>query len=462
MAGRQASGDKQGRGTVARVADRSDGIRNVVLVGPAGSGKTTLVETLLASAGRYQPGGLDRRRARPVCDFEDAEQRQQRSVAGRRARGPRRRQDQPRRHPRLRRLRGRGARRAACGRLRAVRDRRQRGRGRADPPRCGASAREVDDAARRRGDQARPRARRLRRRRCARRRRRSATRCCRSTSASGDGLVGLLTRRTTAARRPPRRADRGGHRGVRGRDADGPLPRRRGDRRATLLVKDLEKAVARATFHPVVPVCSTTGVGCTELLDLGVARLPVAAPSTRARGVHARRQRGPDADAATPTGPLVAEVVKTTSDPYVGRVSLVRVFSGTLAPDAPVHVSGHFSAFFGADDSRARGPRRGRADRRAGLPVRQHQVPADRVVAGDICPDRPAEPRRDRRHAVQPGRAAGAQAVDDARAAAAGGDRGARASPTRTSSPGARRGCAPRTPACGSSRTPRPTSWCSG
>ena len=40
----------------------------------------------------------------------------------------------------------------------------------------------------------------------------------------------------------------------------------------------------------------------------------------------------------------MAEVIKTTTDPYLGRVSLVRVFSGTLRPDQPVHVSGHRSS----------------------------------------------------------------------------------------------------------------------
>src|SRR5262249_33620361 len=51
-----------------------------------------------------------------------------------------------------------------------------------------------------------------------------------------------------------------------------------------------------------------------------------------------------------PDGPLLAEVVKTTSDPYVGRISLVRVFSGTLRPAVTVHVSGHGRADHGPAD----------------------------------------------------------------------------------------------------------------
>ena len=31
-----------------------------------------------------------------------------------------------------------------------------------------------------------------------------------------------------------------------------------------VLTTDLERAVARATFFPVVPVCSVSGVGCAE------------------------------------------------------------------------------------------------------------------------------------------------------------------------------------------------------
>ena len=106
------------------------------------------------------------------------------------------------------------------------------------------------------------------------------------------------------------------------------------------LVADLETAVARGHFHPILCVSPLTGVGVQELLDLLVA----AFPSPKEHGCPPVGR--PDGSTASPLdcdpdGPLVAEVVKTTTDPYLGRVSLVRVFSGTLRPDIPIHVSGH-------------------------------------------------------------------------------------------------------------------------
>ena len=109
------------------------------------------------------------------------------------------------------------------------------------------------------------------------------------------------------------------------------------------------------------------------------------APSTHpSPEVFTAQRRGRRPAVCDPDGPLVAEVVKTTSDPYVGRVSLVRVFSGTLDADSPVHVSGHFSSFFGAGS----GHDDHDDDERVGslaYPFGQQQAPAKRVVAGDIA-----------------------------------------------------------------------------
>jgi elongation factor G len=115
------------------------------------------------------------------------------------------------------------------------------------------------------------------------------------------------------------------------------------------LVADLETAVARGHFHPVLCVAPLTGVGVPELLDLLVSAFPCpmehgCPPVTRPDGSPAPSLT------CDPDGPLVAEVIKTTTDPYVGRVSLVRVFSGTLRPDIPIHVSGHGMADRGHPD----------------------------------------------------------------------------------------------------------------
>jgi elongation factor G len=106
------------------------------------------------------------------------------------------------------------------------------------------------------------------------------------------------------------------------------------------LTTDLEKAVARGHFHPALAVAPLTGVGVQELLDLLVQGFP--SPLEHPLPPVTRPDGSPVAPlSCDPDGPLAAEVVKTTTDPYLGRVSYVRVFSGTLRPDMAVHVSGH-------------------------------------------------------------------------------------------------------------------------
>lgn len=109
-----------------------------------------------------------------------------------------------------------------------------------------------------------------------------------------------------------------------------------------LLTTDLERAVARAHFHPVMGHAVTAAnVGAELILDLIVRAFPSPTehPLPTVSGIDGTPVQPLSAD---PDGPLCAEVIKTTSDPYVGKVSIVRVFSGTLRSDAVVHVSGHF------------------------------------------------------------------------------------------------------------------------
>jgi elongation factor G len=145
------------------------------------------------------------------------------------------------------------------------------------------------------------------------------------------------------------------------------------------LITDLEKAVARGSFYPVLPVSATAGIGLAELLEVITRGFPsplehpvppVTTPDGRAQGPLT----------ADPSGPLVAEVVKTVSDPYVGRISLVRVFSGTLRPDTVLHVSGHGLVDRGHEDHDV--------EERAGAlssPLGKTQRTVDRAIAGDIC-----------------------------------------------------------------------------
>jgi len=145
------------------------------------------------------------------------------------------------------------------------------------------------------------------------------------------------------------------------------------------LIDDLETAVARGTFYPVLAASAPHAVGMEELLEVITQAFPSPEehPLPAVTSVDGKPVTGLKSD---PNGPLLAEVVKTTSDPYVGRVSLVRVFSGTLRPDTVVHVSGHGMAERGHADHDT--------DERVGAltsPLGKQQRPVPACPAGDIC-----------------------------------------------------------------------------
>ena len=146
------------------------------------------------------------------------------------------------------------------------------------------------------------------------------------------------------------------------------------------LVADLETAVARGHFFPVlVSAKSPTGFGMSELLEILVRGFPspLEHPLPAVTGPDGSPREPLTCD---PGGPLCAEVVKTSSDPYVGRLSLVRVFSGTLRSDTTLHVSGHFMTDRGHEDHDL--------DERMGAlvsPLGKAQRPIGAAIAGDIA-----------------------------------------------------------------------------
>ena len=106
---------------------------------------------------------------------------------------------------------------------------------------------------------------------------------------------------------------------------------------AETLDRLLKVGVASGDVIPVLCVSATEGIGLTELLEMfgSVAPAPqdVARTATDADGNTVTLEQSDDA-------PLSAQVFKVRIDPFVQKLSYVRVFGGTIAKDQAVHISG--------------------------------------------------------------------------------------------------------------------------
>lgn len=88
----------------------------------------------------------------------------------------------------------------------------------------------------------------------------------------------------------------------------------------------LAKGVADATVFPIICASASTGVGIDRIATL-ISELAPPGDTRSFAGTDGRTFH-PD-----PNEPPIAVVFKTLSDPYVGRISLLRIVSGTLHPD---------------------------------------------------------------------------------------------------------------------------------
>ena len=96
----------------------------------------------------------------------------------------------------------------------------------------------------------------------------------------------------------------------------------------------LRKGVKDSILAPVLVGSATKGIGLRALLDAIVRYLPSPADEAPVKAID---KSGATVEVpADEAGPLLARVFKTTADPFVGRLTYLRVLSGTLHSQAHV------------------------------------------------------------------------------------------------------------------------------
>lgn len=107
----------------------------------------------------------------------------------------------------------------------------------------------------------------------------------------------------------------------------------KGELTAEELRSGFKKAILNHQLFPVYAASAVLNIGAQPLLDGMLGYLP--SPVERG-GIKAKIKGAEETVKPTLDSPFGALVFKTISDPYTGRISLMRVFSGKINPDAAV------------------------------------------------------------------------------------------------------------------------------
>src|SRR5216117_2368349 len=99
------------------------------------------------------------------------------------------------------------------------------------------------------------------------------------------------------------------------------------------MLRALSAGIAEGKLVPVLCASASRNLGAHALLDLVVDSLPSPADRAEVAGTDLKTKQA-GTRAADPKAPVTALVFKTLSDPHVGKLSLFRVYSGTLRSDS--------------------------------------------------------------------------------------------------------------------------------
>ena len=132
--------------------------------------------------------------------------------------------------------------------------------------------------------------------------------------------------------------------------------------------RGLRARIAQGDVAPVLCGSAAMNIGVRSLMRLVIDLLPSPRDAAPYEAVNPATNQRVELQ-SDPAGPLAAQVFKTVADPYVGKLSYFRVFSGTVESDSRLYNS-----------------RTGNEERLGQLyTVRgKEQIPVPRVPAGDI------------------------------------------------------------------------------
>lgn len=133
------------------------------------------------------------------------------------------------------------------------------------------------------------------------------------------------------------------------------------------VIKGLKGVIRSCTYAPVLVTAGSNGTGVIKLLDAVIDLMPspADAPAAVAKG-----KAGEETLTAKDDGPLAVYVWKTTADPFVGKQTFFRVYSGMVTPDSRLW-----------NQTKEHEERLGTVN----IPRGKESTPVKVVHAGDIC-----------------------------------------------------------------------------